>query len=271
MKSAATQPPLQGQGTRAPTARAFTLIELLVVIAIIAILAALLLPVLAQAKEQARQTTCLNNQRQIYLRYRVAWEQDSQRLDEQDVADWLNGEWATSNAIWICPDAPYVSSTTHASWAAGTVASTWILAGTYAGLLATNVTVGSYAVNVWLISDDEVVDPSWVFRTEGDVQHPTQTPAFADATRWGVFPTALEAPATDLVTGGDTGAMNCLTIPRHGARRNPVPTTWPENQLLPGAINMIFFDGHSELVKLEQLWQLYWHYGYQPPAQRPGL
>jgi prepilin-type N-terminal cleavage/methylation domain-containing protein len=45
--------------------RGFTLIELLVVIAIIAILAAILFPVFAQAREMARQTTCLNNQRQI--------------------------------------------------------------------------------------------------------------------------------------------------------------------------------------------------------------
>lgn len=45
--------------------RAFTLIELLVVIAIIAILAAILFPVFAQAKEAAKKTQTLSNQKQM--------------------------------------------------------------------------------------------------------------------------------------------------------------------------------------------------------------
>jgi prepilin-type N-terminal cleavage/methylation domain-containing protein/prepilin-type processing-associated H-X9-DG protein len=51
--------------TKRARSAGFTLIELLVVIAIIAILAAILFPVFAQAREKARQTSCLSNMKQI--------------------------------------------------------------------------------------------------------------------------------------------------------------------------------------------------------------
>lgn len=45
--------------------RGFALIELLVVIAIVAILAAILLPVFARARENARRSQCMNNNKQM--------------------------------------------------------------------------------------------------------------------------------------------------------------------------------------------------------------
>lgn len=53
--------------------RGFTLIELLVVIAIIAILAAILFPVFARAREQARKSTCTNNIKECGLAVQMYW------------------------------------------------------------------------------------------------------------------------------------------------------------------------------------------------------
>ena len=72
----------------------FTLIELLVVIAIIALLAAILFPVFAKAREKARQTTCVNNQRQMAA-YVLIYAQDHDEILPMAATVWsdlnLNG------------------------------------------------------------------------------------------------------------------------------------------------------------------------------------
>lgn len=66
--------------------RGFTLIELLVVIAIIAILAAILFPVFARARENARRTSCQSNLKQLAL----GMEQYVQDFDEKYPPRYLN-------------------------------------------------------------------------------------------------------------------------------------------------------------------------------------
>ena len=61
MKTLSPQPFGSAPSKVARTRNAFTLIELLVVIAIIAILAAILFPVFARARENARRTSCQSN------------------------------------------------------------------------------------------------------------------------------------------------------------------------------------------------------------------
>src|SRR3989442_11712832 len=96
---------------------AFTLIELLVVIAIIAILAAILFPVFARAREQARKATCASNMKQVTLGVQMYAQDFDETLPYQDGdrcpygterrAQWINGTmpYVKNPQVWWCPSA----------------------------------------------------------------------------------------------------------------------------------------------------------------------
>ena len=86
------------------TRSAFTLIELLVVIAIIAILAAILFPVFARARENARRSSCQSNLKQIALGIKQYTQDYDERFPNITIAA------PTGNPGWAYAIQPYMKS-----------------------------------------------------------------------------------------------------------------------------------------------------------------
>jgi prepilin-type N-terminal cleavage/methylation domain-containing protein/prepilin-type processing-associated H-X9-DG protein len=161
--------------------KGFTLIELLVVIAIIAILAAILFPVFARARENARRASCQSNLKQIGLGF-AQYTQDYDELYPRGDTSLLNG-WASSELvpymksvqIYGCPSDSNVTSTAlysygYNGWICGST--TGVAAPTAAG-----VNLSSLASSALTVLNYEVTAPA------NGVQSVTNTVAAADSKR----------------------------------------------------------------------------------------
>ena len=230
------------------TRRAFTLIELLVVIAIIALLAAILFPVFARARENARKSSCANNVKQLMLGV-AQYTQDFDEAFPTGHGGYSGGLSASWNQLIF----PYMKST-QVFICPSQSGATYIWASTTAPPGVVNRFVTSYAGNYQLQRDDgagggkNLSDlakaSSTVYMCDSGVQATGAAPWIVTnpPVKKGVW--ILQDPTT-------TGCPGCATSGNQD---------WggPDNRHLDTA-NVGFADGHVKAMKFPS-----WYYGNTP-------
>ena len=223
--------------------RAFTLIELLVVIAIIAILAAVLFPVFARAREQARKASCQSNLKQIGLAA-VMYLQDYDETYPVANMGYTGGAWyqifqpyVKNLQVFICPTAGKIQYSGSYGWN---------ICGTHYASAASGATTPGdgfgWQTNVW-------ETPTLSYLKLPNIEEPADTifigdPNSAGYTGNGYYLYPSSYSLIPVLHGGQIGPFT-----------NSDATTIPgEPQSHEGGGNYLFADGHVKYIPANLAW-----------------